>query len=117
MKRIGLFLATLLLFGTVAVAQSDRGQGQGSGNAAQDNYGQNRRRLAEHEKRERRRLKELQREEREGCRAHPGGVRCTDLQARLKEQRERLREHQQRERERARAREYHKRNHQPGSGV
>jgi len=89
MKRLGLVLAAAFLFGLPAFGQSDV-----------DNYGEARRRLAQHQKEEFQRLKDHQKAEREACRLDRSSERCRNLKQHQKRERDRVKAHHKRERNR-----------------
>jgi len=89
MKRWGLVLAAAFLFGLPAFGQSDV-----------DNYGDARRRLAQHQKNEWQRLKDHEKAERDACRAGGSSERCRNLKQHQKRERDRVKAHHKRERNR-----------------
>ncbi len=104
MKRFGLVLAAAFLFGLPALAQSDTASGNPANSPGVDNYGEARRRLAQHQREEFQRLKEHQKLEREACRADASSQRCRNLKQHQKRERDRVKAHHKRERNRLRDR-------------
>jgi hypothetical protein len=102
-KRLLAGALGLALVAPVSAHHSD-GRGGGSGpefyryrGARLDNYGQQRRRLAFHQKRERDQLRRHQRFERRACR-NSDFAGCDFLKRHQRAERKRLQRHQQRER-------------------
>ena len=92
MKRWGLVLAAAILAGLPVAARADDDH----------NYGDSRRRLANHQNDEYRRLLEHQRAERDACRYDRYNSRCRNVKQHQKRERDRLKAHHKRERNRIR---------------
>ena len=92
MKRFGLVLAAAILAGLPVAAKADDDY----------NYGDARRRLANHQNDEYRRLLTHQRSERDACRYDRYNARCRNLKQHQKRERDRLKAHHKRERNRNR---------------
>lgn len=94
MKRWGLVLAAAMLAGLPVAAKADDDH----------NFGDARRRLANHQNEEYRRLLGHQRSERDACRYDRYNARCRNLKQHQKRERDRLKAHHKRERNRYDAR-------------